>query len=99
MPFTGDPRTGTTDWKRRRLRILARDGHRCTWMDDGVRCPRGATEVDHIRNHAAGGSDEDDNLRALCVPHHRAKTAAEGVAARRREPRARPAEPHPGLSR
>lgn len=68
-------------WKRTRARILRRDHHYCQWvMDGGQRCRARATEVDHIDNH---GPDDDWNLRALCTPHHRAKSSAEGHAARR----------------
>lgn len=38
-------------------------------------------EVDHIRPLVEGGSNHPDNLRTLCVPCHRAETAA--LAARR----------------
>lgn len=95
----GKPRTGATWWKRTTKRILARDDHRCTWLTDGTRCTARATDVDHIVNEANGGTDDDDNLRSLCPPHHRAKTAAEGVAARARNPTRRPPEQHPGLKR
>jgi len=91
-------RTGTTEWIRTTKRIKARDGHRCTWVDAGVRCSGPADEVDHVIEHIDGGPDDDTNLRSLCLPHHRAKTAAHAnrtrwsKAARRRTP-----PPHPGL--
>lgn len=62
-----------------RPRILERDGHRCTWMEHGMRCPAAATEVDHI---TAGDDHSDGNLRALCTPHHARKTAADANKAR-----------------
>jgi 5-methylcytosine-specific restriction protein A len=34
-----------------------------------------ATVVDHIKPLALGGSDEDDNTRNLCKPHHDMRTA------------------------
>ncbi|MFD1103706.1 HNH endonuclease [Sphingobium olei] len=34
-----------------------------------------ATRVDHIDPLALGGSDEDDNTRNLCEPHHKQVTA------------------------
>lgn len=76
------------NWKTTRRRILARDGHRCA-------CGNPATQVDHIVNVSAGGTHEDDNLRAICGPCHEAKTKLEqqaGRKRRRREPRR-----HPGL--
>lgn len=78
--------------------ILDRDGHRCTWTDDGVRCGERATDVDHIIPAHKGGTDEPDNLRSLCRWHHERKTAREANAARVKiEPRRRPRESHPGL--
>lgn len=50
----------------------------------------GATSVDHVIPLAAGGLDDDSNLRPIHVePCHREKTAAESAAGRRREPRRR----------
>jgi 5-methylcytosine-specific restriction protein A len=36
-----------------------------------------ATQVDHIKAKAVGGTDEDNNLQPLCGPCHKAKTARE----------------------
>jgi 5-methylcytosine-specific restriction protein A len=74
-------------------RILDRDGTICH------RCGQpGADAVDHIR---PGDDHSDANLGAIhqdVPPYcHRAKSAAEGVAARQRAPRQRPPEPHPGV--
>ena len=87
------------NWKARRRRILIRDGYRCTWRHDGVRCEELATDVDHIR---PGDDHGDANLRSLCDWHHQHKSSAEGgaarAAARRRvDHRFRRSEPHPGL--
>ncbi|MFD4457685.1 HNH endonuclease [Nocardia sp. NPDC058480] len=74
-------------------RIRERDAHACQI------CGAPGNEVDHITNRAAGGTDDDRNLRVLCTEHHRAKTqaeAAEGHARRRARGRL-PVEPHPGL--
>ena len=76
-------------------RVLKRDGHRCYLR--GQDCVGSATEVDHVRPISQGGTDTDDNKRAICVPCHRAKTAREAAAGRARFSRRRPAEPHPGL--
>lgn len=83
-------------WPRLRRRVLERDGHACTWRENGVRCGALATEVDHItpgHNHGMG------NLRALCRAHHAVKSSREGVAAlaRRAALRRRPPEHHPGM--
>lgn len=81
-------------WERIRARILARDRHRCTWIEDGQRCEARATDVDHIEDkhdHA------DTNLRSLCRPHHNRHTQTQATAARARYPRLRPPTPHPGV--
>ena len=69
------------EWPIIRLRILRRDGGRCTAVDvGGVRCSAFATDVDHIER---GDNHADSNLRSLCGGHHRAKTAREGNEAMR----------------
>lgn len=81
------------DWPARRQRILQRDGHRCTWNEQGQRCTATTSlEVDHIH---PGDDHTDTNLRTLCGPHHRRKSSAEGNAARPKRRRQPPA--HPGL--
>ena len=59
-------------WSARRAAVLDRDGHTC------VLCRQPATEVDHIVPRWRGGSDEMANLRALCTPCHRARSARQG---------------------
>ncbi|MFF7254805.1 HNH endonuclease [Streptomyces microflavus] len=89
------------DWPRIRIRILRRDGHRCTHRDQyGERCEELATDVDHI---VPGDDHRETNLRALCGFHHRAKSSREGayaLAAQRRriDRRFRRTEAHPGLT-
>ena len=77
-----------------RPRILARDGHQCTELDDGVRCTYRASDVDHIGDKH---DHRDENLRALCDWHHKKRSSAQGNAARRRIPERRRPEKHPGL--
>lgn len=95
----GKARTGQAWWKATRARILRRDQGRCTALVNGTRCPRRATDVDHVKNEADGGSHEDSNLTSLCPTHHRTKTSGEGVRARqvRAALAKRAQEPHPGL--
>ncbi|WP_199552795.1 HNH endonuclease [Streptomyces sp. N35] len=84
-------------WKALRAQALERDGGQCTWTDGGVRCTEPGTDCDHI-----GNPDDHslDNLRMLCGPHHRKRTALQARAARGPQPsRRRPAEQHPGLIR
>ena len=59
-------------WRRQREMFLARHPL-CMW--DG--CREFAVEVDHILALAKGGTNEDDNLQALCKSHHSIKTARE----------------------
>ncbi|MEV0608111.1 HNH endonuclease [Polymorphospora rubra] len=87
------------NWPHIRQRILTRDGHRCTALDNGTRCDLTATDVHHI-----GDRDDhsDDNLTSLCAWHHKQETTKEGQAARRakaaeRLAERRAAERHPGL--
>lgn len=81
-------------WARLRLIVMERDGYRCVWVEDGVRCPQPAREVDHINRL---GGDDPSNLRSLCHAHHAKHTAQQSTAARPR--RARLPELHPGLKR
>jgi 5-methylcytosine-specific restriction protein A len=70
-------------WDKLRLRILARDRHLCQpCLDAGVVTP--AREVDHITPKAAGGTDAEDNLAAICIACHREKTAREAAEAQGR---------------
>lgn len=83
------------DWAKRRAKQLAKDGHRCTWrLPSGARCPRPATDVDHIDEK----TDDHDRLQSLCATHHATKTALAAARFKRehRQKRFRPAEDHPG---
>lgn len=64
--------------ERTRARILRRDGHTC------YQCGDTASQVDHITPVREGGTDDDNNLAAICTRCHGAKSSAEGVRARRR---------------
>jgi 5-methylcytosine-specific restriction enzyme A len=68
------PRNGSTrQWRKTRTRILTRDHGRCQ------RCGNPASEVDHIRPVARGGSDHPANLEAICRACNLAKSATEGA--------------------
>ncbi|MDD2054183.1 HNH endonuclease [Pseudomonas putida] len=69
---------GGRPWRRKRDAILLRDKYTCQVC--GVTTNH--LEVDHVVNLAQGGTDEDDNLQAICVPCHKLKTAAESVQGR-----------------
>lgn len=68
-------------WDRLRLSILDRDRHLCQpCLPAGRVTP--ARTVDHIIPRAKGGTDDPDNLRAICDACHAAKTTREGHEAR-----------------
>ena len=70
-------------WVKARARILTRDSHLCQPCLAKGR-PTPATEVDHIKPKAKGGTDDDDNLQAICHDCHKEKTEAEAAEAQGR---------------
>lgn len=62
--------------KARREKIIAAQDGICK----RAFCEEPAVDVDHIVPLWAGGSNRDDNLEGLCVPHHVQKTKAEASA-------------------
>lgn len=80
-----------TGWPKLRARVLRRDQHLCQLRYPG--CTEYATEVDHIH----GADDHSlDNLRAVCNPCHKHRTALQANAAKPK--RKRPPQRHPGLN-
>ena len=69
---------GGRPWRRKRESILIRDNYTCRVC--GLTSQ--SLEVDHIVNLAEGGTEDDGNLQAICVPCHKAKTARESAAHR-----------------
>lgn len=76
-------RTGSTTergyghaWRKLRELVLKRDSYLCVQCDALGRVTE-ATDVDHIVNKASGGTDDMNNLQALCSPCHRMKTSLE----------------------
>lgn len=67
-------------WVKTRGRILRRDHYLCVPCMMGGR-PTPATQVDHIKPKASGGTDDDGNLQAICDECHKAKTEAEAAHA------------------
>ncbi|MCY1533414.1 HNH endonuclease [compost metagenome] len=65
---------GGRPWRRKRDAVLLRDQYTCQVCDKVT----DELEVDHITPLARGGSDDMSNLRAICVPCHKIKTAREG---------------------
>jgi predicted kinase len=65
-------------WQQLRQRILSRDLHLCQpCQREGKVTP--ATQVDHIKPKAKGGTDDAGNLQSICVACHDAKTEAEAA--------------------
>lgn len=84
------------DWKFRRAYILERDGFRCrAFLPDGRRCPKDATDVDHVIEN---DDDSYSNLQSLCRGHHNSKTGRyagkQSQKARKKRKNLRPVEKH-----
>lgn len=92
-------------WSKLRQIVLERALGMCehTQVDESphgtttTRCTYPAQDVDHKINLASGGTDELDNLQALCDWHHKRKTQQEARAARPVHRERRGSESHPGL--
>ncbi len=54
---------GGHPWRRKRAAILVRDNYTCRVCGLITK----DLEVDHIVNVAQGGTDDDDNLQAICI--------------------------------
>jgi hypothetical protein len=71
--WRGRPNGGSTRaWRNQRARILARDGYRCTAIEDGERCAITAPaplEVHHL-NPGQGPTADDHELATVCRHHH-----------------------------
>ena len=73
-----------SSWDALRKRILSRDKGLCQpHLKQGKYRP--AREVDHIICKAEGGTDDDDNLQAICTECHKEKTAEEALRGRGRQ--------------
>ena len=60
-------------WMAIRSRIMARDCNLCQSCKKQGKLTL-ATEIDHIKALANGGSNDDDNLVAICASCHETKT-------------------------
>lgn len=67
-----------SSWRTTRTLALRRDGRLC------VLCGQAATEVDHIKPIALGGSWSLDNAQSLCGSCHLLKTMREAAERRAR---------------
>lgn len=80
MPWSKESRHARgygTSWDKLRLVILRRDNYLCQCPDclGGEKRIRPATEVDHIKPKAEGGTDAESNLRAVNSECHKRLTA------------------------
>jgi 5-methylcytosine-specific restriction enzyme A len=73
-------------WPVIRKQVLERDGYQCLLRFAGI-CIGKATEVDHILQPGAGGTDDLENLRAVCRPCHARRTGQQGALAKQRRAR------------
>lgn len=65
-------------WRHMRDAVMHRDNYLCqVCLADGIYTT--ASEVDHIKPKSDGGTDEIDNLQAICKSCHQEKTKAEAV--------------------
>ena len=69
-------------WQATAKRVLERDHHECQLRHDI--CIGKATEADHIIQPEAGGTDDLENLRAVCRPCHARRTGRQGALAKQR---------------
>jgi 5-methylcytosine-specific restriction enzyme A len=76
-------------WERIRIVALRRDSYLCQPCLAKGR-PTTATQVDHIKPKAKGGTDDIGNLQSVCRECHNAKTAHEAAEAQGRRYRPRP---------
>ena len=74
----------TLTWPDLRVRVLERDGHRCTigWLLGGE-CEE-TLDVDHLVPRSEGGPDDEDNLITVCHRHHPMREAIRRELMRRR---------------
>lgn len=86
------PRSRGVDERLSRV-VMRRDNRRC--QIQSPECTGRAFAVDHIIPVFEGGTDDIDNLQAVCIPCHALKTQAEAQRSRSRVSRKRPRAPHP----
>ena len=52
-------------WEMRRLEVMERDNYKCRMCGAGS-----SLSVDHIKSRGAGGTDDMENCRCLCLNCH-----------------------------
>ena len=78
-----------------RKQIMDRDEWRCQIRGEG--CLGEATQADHIKNWAEGGTDDAANGQAACAECHKHKTAEERKRGMQKRSRYRQPMSHPGM--
>ena len=82
----GNSSKGTCMTPRQRMEIWDRSEGLCEVIENGQRCHNAAQEVDHIIARGVGGrkgaakkrNNSSENLRAICVYHHRLRHDVRG---------------------
>jgi 5-methylcytosine-specific restriction enzyme A len=74
-------------WQRVRVQALERDGYVCQLRYPN--CLGRASQVDHIVQPEAGGTNALTNLRAVCRKCHATRTGRQGAFAKRQRRRNR----------
>mgnify|MGYP003875243817 CR=1 FL=1 len=72
-------------WRKLRALVMNRDQWLCQPCKRSGRAAPAAM-VDHIVNKAEGGTDNADNLEAICRSCHQTKTQQEAARGRQRQP-------------
>jgi 5-methylcytosine-specific restriction protein A len=70
-------------WQAVRKRVLERDGYQCQLRYADI-CVGRASQVDHIVQPEAGGTNDLANLRAVCRRCHARRTGQQGALAKQR---------------
>jgi 5-methylcytosine-specific restriction protein A len=70
-------------WSEVRLLVLQRDHYACQLAIPGL-CIGRASQVDHVIQPEAGGTNDPSNLRSVCRPCHARRTGQQGARAQQR---------------
>ena len=68
---TGRSSVSVAEWRAIKAVVWQRAGGRCEVVLEGLRCPRGVDDPEHVLACSAGGSDDPSNVAAVCRQCHR----------------------------
>lgn len=71
--------------KKRAAKIFLREQGRCYLCQKQMRAGVDEFQIEHPDSLILGGSDNDEDLRVICTPCHKAKTAADAGARSKRD--------------